>query len=82
MLIKTHIRSRLKSNMTSKVQQKYIKSFSKGQIKVPKAFRDHFGLGDEFWLKLYVGKNKIVAEPMDTSYSSGDYSEELLGIKW
>jgi bifunctional DNA-binding transcriptional regulator/antitoxin component of YhaV-PrlF toxin-antitoxin module len=61
--------------------QKYIKSFSKGQITVPKDFRDYLGLGEDFWLKLYVDQNKIIAEPVENSYSVGDYSEDLLSIK-
>ncbi len=62
--------------------QRYIKSFSKGQITVPKEFRDLLGLGDEFWLKLSVEQNKIVAEPVDNEITQqGDYSNKLLAIK-
>jgi len=35
-------------------KQKYIKSFSKGQITIPKEMRYGNGLGDVFWLKLYI----------------------------
>jgi len=72
----------LNFSMNKAKPQRYIKSFSKGQITVPKEFRDLLGLGDEFWLKLSVEQNKIVAEPVDNEITQqDDYSNKLLAIK-
>ena len=61
-------------------KQKYIKSFSKGQITIPKEMRDGLGLGDVFWLKLYVENEKIVAEPVEKGSNSAEYQKKLLNI--
>lgn len=45
-------------------QVRYVKSFSKGQITIPKEFRDAFGIGDDFWLKLSLKEDKLIAEPV------------------
>ncbi len=50
--------------MNNQPQTRYIKSFSKGQITIPKEFRDVFGIGDEFWMKLSAQDGKIVIEPV------------------
>lgn len=67
---------------------RYIKSFSKGQITIPKQFRDIFGMTGEFWLKMYVDKGRIVAEPMEkekneksSSTNKAEYTQKLLNIK-
>ena len=61
---------------------KYIKSFSKGQITIPKEFRDMFGLGDNFWLKVFVDKGRIVAEPTEkVRKKQDDYLQKILKIK-
>ena len=60
---------------------RFIKSFSKGQITIPKEFRDRFGIGDEFWLKLSIEEGKLVAEPVGQNVSSGDYAQKLLKVK-
>ncbi|EKD95529.1 MAG: hypothetical protein ACD_24C00459G0009 [uncultured bacterium] len=59
--------------------QKYIKSFSKGQITVPKEFREVLGLSDEFWLKLYIKDEKIIAEPVERN--SGKQTSYLDTLK-
>lgn len=43
----------------------FIKSFSKRQITIPKDLRERFGLGDKFWLKLYIQQDKIILEPVE-----------------
>ena len=60
---------------------KYIKSFSKGQITIPKELRNEFGLGDEFWLKLSVEKGRIIAEPLESKQDKEEYKKKLLKIK-
>ena len=60
---------------------RYIKSFSKGQITIPKEFREFFGIGEEFWLKLSIHNGKIVAEPMEKETNKKNYKVKLLGIK-
>lgn len=60
---------------------KYIKSFSSGQITIPKDIRDELGMQNEFWLKLYVKENKIIAEPIVTKINKAEYLQKLLKIK-
>ncbi len=52
-------------------KQKYIKSFSKGQITIPKEMRYGNGLGDVFWLKLYI---------QDGEGNYNEYQKKLLSI--
>lgn len=59
---------------------RYIKSFSKGQITIPKEFREFFGIGDEFWLKLYINDGKLIAEPIEQKHKMS-YKKTLLTIK-
>jgi bifunctional DNA-binding transcriptional regulator/antitoxin component of YhaV-PrlF toxin-antitoxin module len=60
---------------------KFVKSFSKGQITIPKEFRDAFGIEDEFWMKMFISGDKIVAEPIEQNKTSSNYQEKLLSIK-
>lgn len=60
---------------------RFVKSFSKGQITIPKEFRDAFGIKDEFWLKLSIAGNTIVAEPVEKEIDKSDYLNKLLSIK-
>ncbi len=60
---------------------RFVKSFSKGQITIPKEFRDAFGIKDEFWLKLSIAGNTIVAEPVEQEKNKSDYLNKLLSIK-
>lgn len=61
---------------------KFVKSFSKGQITVPKDIREELGLGDDFWLKLSVEGTKLVAEPVETqpTLSPAEYAKKLRTI--
>ncbi|MBI3577139.1 AbrB/MazE/SpoVT family DNA-binding domain-containing protein [Candidatus Gottesmanbacteria bacterium] len=61
--------------------QKYIKSFSSGQITIPREFRDRLSLGNEFWLKLALVENRIIAEPIYQPHHDPSYARKLLGIK-
>ncbi|MBU1071113.1 AbrB/MazE/SpoVT family DNA-binding domain-containing protein [Patescibacteria group bacterium] len=60
---------------------KYIKSFSQGQITIPKSFRDELNLGTEFWLKLKLINQSIVMEPMEEKGDREKYLNKLLKIK-
>jgi len=62
---------------------KFVKSFSKGQITVPKEIREALGLGDDFWLKLSIEGGKLVAEPAETKpkLSPREYAKKLKTIK-
>ena len=60
---------------------RYVKSFSKGQITIPKDFRDMFGLTYDFWLKLYINDGKIIAEPVEKETDRDEYLKKLLSIK-
>ncbi len=61
---------------------RFVKSFSKGQITIPKEFRDTFGMGDDFWLKLSLQADKIIAEPINNGKKDiPEYRKKLLNIK-
>ena len=60
---------------------KYIKSFSQGQITIPKEFREELGLENEFWLKLQLVNQVIVAEPIERKITAKNYADSLLEIK-
>lgn len=62
---------------------RFIKSFSKGQITIPKEIRDTLGIVNEFWLKVYVMDRKIIAEPVvdDRRVNRKDYLKTVTGIK-
>jgi len=60
---------------------RYIKSFSRGQITIPKDIRDVLGLTEEFWLKLSLDKGKIVAEPVTQGNDVDLYKQKLLKIE-
>lgn len=58
----------------------FTKSFSKGQITIPKNIRDLLGLKDNFWLKLYTEDQKIIAEPVEITQKSGNFLSRLSSI--
>lgn len=62
---------------------RYIKSFSKGQITIPKEYREFFGVGDDFWLKMQINNGRIIAEPVDVDRKKDKerYKKTLLSIK-
>jgi len=62
--------------------QRYVKSFSQGQITIPKEFRNKLELGNDFWLKLTLKEDRIIAKPAGKLKSSSpDYPKKLLKIK-
>lgn len=60
---------------------KFVKSFSKGQITIPKELRDALGIMNEFWLKLYIQNGKIIAEPIQENKQKAQYKKTLLSIR-
>lgn len=60
---------------------KYIKSFSNGQVTIPKDIRDNLGMGDNFWLKISVVEGRIIAEPLDNNQNKKSYKQSLLDVK-
>jgi AbrB family looped-hinge helix DNA binding protein len=66
-------------------QVKFIKSFSKGQITIPKEIRKLLGVEDEFWMKAYVDNGKLIVEPVTTTVkpkiSNEEYLRKLLSLK-
>jgi len=60
---------------------KYIKSFNKGQITIPKEIRNIFNLGNDFWLKISTEEDRIIAEPIDNKRNNSDYLDKILKIK-
>lgn len=60
---------------------RFIKSFNKGQVTIPKEIRDSLGILNEFWLKVYVDGGRIIAEPVEQEKDKASYAKKLLGIK-
>lgn len=60
---------------------RFIKSFSKGQITIPKELRDALGIMNEFWLKVYIQNGKIIAEPVEKEKNKTEYAKKILSIK-
>lgn len=60
---------------------KYIKSFSSGQVTIPKEFRESLGIGDDFWLKLSLNNGNLIAEPVQEVRNKATYKQDLAGIK-
>lgn len=60
---------------------RFIKSFSKGQITIPKDVRTAIGLGEDFWLRVSVYQGKIIAEPVEGEQINKNYPQNLLSIK-
>lgn len=63
------------------IQTRFVKSFSKGQITIPKTIRQAIGVKDDFWLKLSVDRGKIVAEPVEPERENRNYAKRLLAVK-
>lgn len=59
---------------------KYVKSFSKGQITIPKDIREEIGVENDFWLKLSIHNGKIIAEPVETGENKTSWRKKLLQI--
>ncbi len=60
---------------------KYIKSFSNGQVTIPKDIRDVLRMGNNFWLKISVAEGRIIAEPIENNQDKKSYKQSLLDIK-
>ena len=60
---------------------RYVKSFSQGQITIPKEFRKAMGLKDNFWLKLSVDQGRIIVEPTEKETVPSSYLQKILTIK-
>lgn len=66
------------------LQSKFIKPFSKGQITLPKDYREYLGINDTSWLKLFLFDNKIIVQPVKEEkpkISLKDYLKMLPKIK-
>jgi len=61
----------------------FIKSFSKGQITIPKKIRDSMGLSSDFWLKVSTDNGKIIAEPVEEEWDRNkqEWKKSLLKMK-
>lgn len=60
---------------------KFIKSFSRGQITIPKDIREKLGVPEEFWMKIFIIGQRLVVEPVQTTKTKEDYLQKLLGMK-
>lgn len=43
---------------------KFIKPFSRGQITIPKDYREYLGIDEDSWLKVSLWKNQILLQPV------------------
>lgn len=59
---------------------RFVKSFSNGQITIPKEFRDKFGVGKDFWLKMSIQDGKIVGEVVEKAVDKAAFKKLLLNI--
>lgn len=46
-------------------QTKFIKPFSKGQITLPKDYREYLGIDEDSWLKVSLKGEKILLQPVE-----------------
>lgn len=46
------------------LQPKFIKPFSRGQVTIPKTYRDYLGIDEESWLKVSLQNKKILLQPV------------------
>lgn len=44
---------------------KFIKPFSRGQITLPKDYRDYLDIDENSWLKIFLLRNQIIVEPVE-----------------
>lgn len=68
--------------MNSQPRIKYVKTFSKGQITIPKEFRDSLGLGDEFWIRLSIDQDEIKLKPVkeEKKMSKDEWIKQMLAM--
>ena len=59
---------------------RYVKSFSRGQITIPKEIREELGVPEEFWMKMSVDNGKIVVEPVQKTLSKEEYLKKLMSL--
>lgn len=60
---------------------KFIKSFSRGQITIPKDIREKLGVAEEFWMKIFIVGERLVVEPIQTSRPKESYLKKLSNMK-
>ena len=75
------------------IQPQFIKPFSRGQITLPKRYRDYLGINENSWLKISLEDNKIFLQKIQeaqesriikSTVSRNDYLKKILEIrgKW
>jgi len=50
--------------MNGNLQPKFIQPFSKGQITLPKDYREYLGINENSWLKISVLDEQILIQPV------------------
>jgi antitoxin PrlF len=60
---------------------KFVKSFSRGQVTIPKDIRESLGVSEDFWMKMTVEDGKLVVEPIKNTVTKEDYLKKLLSMK-
>lgn len=61
--------------------QMFVKSFSQGQITIPKIFREKLGLENNFWLKMTLNDDKLIAEPVGNEPKLKKQATKLLSVR-
>ena len=49
---------------SASLQPKYIRPFSKGQITLPKDYREYLGIDENSWLRIALENSQILIEPV------------------
>lgn len=52
------------------LQPKFIKPFSKGQITLPKDYREYLGIDENSWLRIALENSQILIEPVEKETES------------
>lgn len=61
--------------------QAFVKSFSHGQITIPKSFREKLGLEENFWLRMMLDKKRLIVEPIVGEVNKKNLAAKLSKVK-
>lgn len=59
----------------------YVKTFSKGQLTIPKKVRSHLNMPDESWVRISVQNNGLLIEPVNSVFNREEYLKRITTMK-
>lgn len=63
------------------MQPFFVKTFSKGQMTIPKVIRQKWGVGDDFWMKVRFDESgALILMPIEHSPDSGGILDRLSAL--